>query len=155
MTASGGIETVRLGRTNVEVPRICFGSGPLGDLPNSYGYRVSEERGLETVRAIFAGPARFIDTARNYGFGRSEERIGKVIRELGGLPEGGVISTKLRPRSWRAIASTPRKRGGPWRRAWRSWASTASNCCTCTIPNTRPRSARSRRPMVRWRNCSR
>ncbi len=47
------------------------------------------------MRAIFAGPARFIDTARNYGFGRSEERIGKVIRELGGLPEGGVISTKL------------------------------------------------------------
>ena len=95
MTDSGAIGKVRLGQTNVEVPRICFGSGPLGDLPNSYGYGCSEAQGLETVRAIFAGPARFIDTARNYGFGRSEERIGKVIRELGGLPEGAVISTKL------------------------------------------------------------
>jgi len=33
--------------------------------------------------------------SRNYGFGRSEERIGQVIRERGGLPEGVVISTKL------------------------------------------------------------
>ena len=89
------IASVRLGRTNLEVPNICFGSGPLGDLPNSYRYSVSEERALETVRAIFAGPAPFIDTSRNYGFGRSEDRIGKVIRELGGLPEGAVISTKV------------------------------------------------------------
>ena len=27
--------------------------------------------------------------------GRSEERIGKVVRELGGWPEGRVLSTKL------------------------------------------------------------
>jgi D-threo-aldose 1-dehydrogenase len=37
----------------------------------------------------------FLDTSRNYGFGRSEERIGAVIREYGGLPAGFVISTKL------------------------------------------------------------
>lgn len=95
MTETGNIEWVKLGRTDVMVPSICFGSGPLGDLPNSYRYSVSEERALETVRAIFAGPAPFIDTSRNYGFGRSEDRIGKVIRELGGLPEGAVISTKV------------------------------------------------------------
>ena len=95
MTGTGNIVRVKLGRTNLEVPNICFGSGPLGDLPNSYRYSVSEERALETVRAIFAGPAPFIDTSRNYGFGRSEDRIGKVIRELGGLPDGAVISTKL------------------------------------------------------------
>ncbi len=48
-----------------------------------------------TIHAIFDGPANFIDTARNYGLGRSEERIGAVIRERGGLPQGFVISTKL------------------------------------------------------------
>jgi D-threo-aldose 1-dehydrogenase len=47
------------------------------------------------VNAIFDGPADFIVTSRNYGFGRSEERIGAVIRERGGLPEGFVMSTKL------------------------------------------------------------
>src|SRR6185369_10745705 len=39
--------------------------------------------------------AKFLDTSRIYGFGRSEERIGEVIRERGGLPPGSVISTKL------------------------------------------------------------
>jgi D-threo-aldose 1-dehydrogenase len=37
----------------------------------------------------------FLDTSRNYGLGRSEERIGSVIRERGGLPAGFVLSTKL------------------------------------------------------------
>jgi len=37
----------------------------------------------------------FLDTSRNYGFGRSEERIGEVIRERGGLPPGFIVSTKL------------------------------------------------------------
>jgi D-threo-aldose 1-dehydrogenase len=37
----------------------------------------------------------FLDTSRIYGFGRSEERIGDVIRERGGLPKGFVVSTKL------------------------------------------------------------
>ena len=40
-------------------------------------------------------PDDFLDTSRIYGFGRSEERIGEVIRELGGWPEGRVLSTKL------------------------------------------------------------
>jgi len=49
----------------------------------------------KTVRAILDGPANFIDTARIYGRGRSEERIGDVIREHGGLPMGFVLETKL------------------------------------------------------------
>jgi len=47
------------------------------------------------VLAIFGGSANLIDTSRLYGMGRSEERIGAVIRERGGLPPGFVVSTKL------------------------------------------------------------
>jgi D-threo-aldose 1-dehydrogenase len=47
------------------------------------------------MRAIFDGPINFIDTARIYGSGRSEERIGAAIRERGGLPAGFVLSTKI------------------------------------------------------------
>jgi D-threo-aldose 1-dehydrogenase len=36
-----------------------------------------------------------LDTSRNYGHGRSEALIGEVIHELGGPPEGFVITTKL------------------------------------------------------------
>jgi D-threo-aldose 1-dehydrogenase len=93
--ATGVREKVRLGRTDLVVTPICFGTSGLGDMPDTYGYEVDEERAKATVRAIFDGPANFLDTARNYGMGRSEERIGAVIRERGGLPPGFVISTKL------------------------------------------------------------
>lgn len=88
-------ERVPLGRTGLDVSRICFGMSALGNMPDTYGYAVDEERARATVRTIFDSPINFLDTSRNYGFGRSEERIGSVIRERGGLPQGFVISTKL------------------------------------------------------------
>ena len=93
--AEGVMDKVRLGRTDIMVTSICFGTSGLGDMPDTYGYGVDEARARATLHAIFDGPANFIDTARNYGLGRSEERIGAVIRERGGLPEGFVVSTKL------------------------------------------------------------
>ena len=64
-------------------------------MPDTYGYTVTEEDARATVRAILASPFPFIDTSRNYGMGRSEERVGAVISEMNGLPRGAVISTKL------------------------------------------------------------
>ncbi len=94
MTTSA-IERVKLGRTDLSVSRICFGASGLGDMPDTYGYGVDDARAKATIEAILDGPVNFLDTARIYGFGRSEERIGAVIRERGGLPQGFVISTKL------------------------------------------------------------
>lgn len=79
----------------MSVAPIMFGTSSLGNMPDTYGYEVGEERARDTVAAIFDGPAKCIDTSNNYGFGRSEERVGAVIRERGGLPEGTVLSTKL------------------------------------------------------------
>nr|WP_254429194.1 aldo/keto reductase [Ruegeria sp. HKCCD7221] len=84
-----------IGRTGVRIPRIGFGSTGIGSIPQIYGYEVDENRARETLRTICARPDGFIDTARGYAMGRSEERIGSVIRELGGLPEGRVLSTKI------------------------------------------------------------
>jgi D-threo-aldose 1-dehydrogenase len=81
--------------TGLEVTPLCYGSTALGNMPDTYGYAVSEEDAVEVLQKILTGPVNFLDTSRNYGFGRSEERIGKAIRALGGLPEGFVISTKL------------------------------------------------------------
>jgi D-threo-aldose 1-dehydrogenase len=93
--ADGILNKVRLGRTDLMVTRICFGTSGLGDMPDTYGYNVAAERAEATMRAIFEGPVNFIDSARIYGMGRSEERIGSAIREQGGLPAGFVVSTKL------------------------------------------------------------
>ncbi len=87
--------TRRLGKTALHVPPICFGTSSLGDMPNTYGYTVDEARAKATIQAIVDGPAKFMDTSRNYGAGRSEQRLGDVVRELGGLPDGVVLSTKL------------------------------------------------------------
>ena len=84
-----------IAKTSLKVTNICYGTSPLGDMPITYGYSVDEERAHRTIHAIFDGPVNMMDTSRNYGSGRSEERIGAVIRERGGLPEGFVISTKL------------------------------------------------------------
>ena len=86
---------VLLGKTGLSVSKLCFGLAPLGDMPDTYGYGVTPEQARATVHAVFDSQVNFIDTSRNYGFGRSEERIGEVIRERGGIPKGFVISTKL------------------------------------------------------------
>ena len=93
MTAS--MKTTPIGTSGLSITSLSFGTSALGDMPDTYGYAVDEDRALATIRAIFDGPVNLIDSSRNYGFGRSEERIGKVIAERGGLPPGFVLSTKL------------------------------------------------------------
>lgn len=84
-----------IGKTGLSVTPLSFGTSGLGNMPDTYGYEVDEERARMTVHAIFDGPVNMLDTSNNYGFGRSEERVGAVIRERGGLPDGFVISTKV------------------------------------------------------------
>jgi D-threo-aldose 1-dehydrogenase len=83
-----------LGTTGLTVSPLCIGCAPLGNMPDTFAYEVGEERALQTIRAIFAGPINFLDTAASYGDGESERRIGLVLRELGGLPAGFVLSSK-------------------------------------------------------------
>ena len=84
-----------VGSTGLEISSLSFGMSSLGNMPDTYGYAVGEERARKTLEAIFESEVNFIDTSNNYGFGRSEERIGDAIRANGGLPDGFVISTKL------------------------------------------------------------
>lgn len=82
-------------RLPFSVPSIGYGTSGLGSMPDTYGYAVGEERARETLRAIMNDRPCFIDTSRNYGSGRSEQRIGRAIAELGGLPEDCIVATKL------------------------------------------------------------
>ena len=95
MTVIKSVEHVRLGQTSLSVSNICFGTASLANMPLTYGYDVDEGRAQDTLQAIFDGPGNFLDTSRNYGFGRAEMLIGQAIRARGGLPDGFVISTKL------------------------------------------------------------
>ncbi|MSU91278.1 aldo/keto reductase [Rhodobacteraceae bacterium 2CG4] len=86
-------------RLPFEVAAVCFGTSPLGSMPDTYGYEVPEAQARAAIHAMFDLRPSFVDTSRNYGMGRSEERLGAVIRERGGLPEGCVLATKL-DRDW-------------------------------------------------------
>ena len=82
-------------KSGVYIPDLCFGTSALGNMPDTYTYKVGERRAVDTLKAILTSSSPFIDASRNYGMGRSEERIGLAIKELGGLPDTAVISTKL------------------------------------------------------------
>lgn len=84
-----------VGETGISMPALCFGTSGLGDMPGTYGYSTPEDQAYETVRQVLSSQFPFLDTSRNYGDGRSEARVGHVIAELGGLPEGALLSTKL------------------------------------------------------------
>ncbi|MEZ4863418.1 MAG: aldo/keto reductase [Caldilineaceae bacterium] len=94
MTTNASLPRRPLGSTGLMVTPICVGGAPLGDMPETFAYSAPEDQALATIRATFASPINFLDTAAAYGDGESERRIGKVIRELGGLPAGFVLATK-------------------------------------------------------------
>ena len=76
------------------VSPICVGCALLGNMPETFEYSVSKQRAFDTLRTVLESPLNFLDTAASYGDGESERRIGEVLEEIGGLPEGCVLASK-------------------------------------------------------------
>jgi D-threo-aldose 1-dehydrogenase len=87
----------RLGTTGLTVTPLCVGTAELGDMVGVYGYGVPDDRAIATVRRALQGPITFLDTSNGYGNGTSERRVGAALREVGGLPDGYVLATKVDP----------------------------------------------------------
>ena len=77
------------GRTGESVGEIGLGTWQLGGA--DWG-DVEESHALDTLRAAVEGGVNFFDTADVYGLGRSEEIIGKFLRETS---ERVFVATKL------------------------------------------------------------
>ncbi len=86
------MEIVELGKTSLKVTKLCFGTAAIGNMPDVFGFPVSPEQSQTTIKAFFESPLNFIDTSNLYG--RAEQDIGKVLKEIGGLPSGFVLQTK-------------------------------------------------------------
>jgi len=77
-----------LGKTGLAITTLGFGSAGLGNL-----YReLAEADAMAAVHESFASGVRYFDTAPFYGFGLSELRVGKALRDAQPPP---VISTKV------------------------------------------------------------
>ena len=87
------MEYTKLGRTGLDVSRICLGCMSYGDKQWRDWVLEEEEARPFFRRAVEAG-INFFDTADMYSRGRSEEITGKMLREFGRREEV-VIATKV------------------------------------------------------------
>jgi len=80
------IEYTRLGESAIPVSRICLGTWAIGGW--MWG-GTEEDESIRTIRTALDKGVNFIDTAPVYGFGRSEEIVGKALK--GYVPRDQVV----------------------------------------------------------------
>lgn len=101
-TESVSQPTTVLGRTGVEVSRLCLGTMMFGD----WGNKDHDDSIRVIHRAIDAG-INFIDTADIYAYGESEEIVGKALAQSG-RRDDIVLATKF----FNGMKQQPNYRGG-------------------------------------------
>src|SRR5580692_10438113 len=85
------METADLTGTSLSVSRVALGTWAIGGW--MWG-GTDEAQSVATIREALDHGVNIIDTAPAYGFGRSEEIVGKAIAE-GRLRDKVVIATKV------------------------------------------------------------
>jgi aryl-alcohol dehydrogenase-like predicted oxidoreductase len=88
-----------LGRTGLEISRVGFGAWALGGSNYDWGWGAQDdERSIAAIHHALDLGVNWIDTAAQYGFGHSEEVVGRAVHSYtgewpfvftkGGQPEG-------------------------------------------------------------------
>lgn len=80
----------KLGKTEVEVTSMGFGTVPL----SGFNAKVSYAEAEAIVKTAYNGGIRHFDTAPMYGFGKAEYYLGHALRELG-IRKDVIVSTKV------------------------------------------------------------
>ena len=86
------METRRLGNTDLDLTPVGFGTWAIGGGDWGMGWGPQEEK--DSIGSILEGlesGINWIDTAHAYGFGLSEEIVGKALREWG---QSVIVATK-------------------------------------------------------------
>src|SRR5208282_1002068 len=84
------METIEIGTSGINASRIALGTWAIGGW--MWGGNDDVNESVQTIRSAIERGITLIDTAPAYGFGRSEEIVGKALS--GGLRERAVIATK-------------------------------------------------------------
>jgi aryl-alcohol dehydrogenase-like predicted oxidoreductase len=89
------MEYVRLGNTGMQVSRICLGCMSYGDPSRpQQPWSLDEEASRPFIKQALESGINFFDTANAYSLGRSEEIVGKALRDFAARDEV-VIATKV------------------------------------------------------------
>src|ERR1700688_3123345 len=91
LTLTPDMEFVGIEGTPLEVSRVALGTWAIGGW--MWG-GTDEQEAAATIRAAVERGVNLIDTAPAYGFGRSEEIVGKALQDAG-LRSRVVIATKV------------------------------------------------------------
>jgi aryl-alcohol dehydrogenase (NADP+) len=75
------METTRLGKTGLKVSRICLGTMTYGS-PNWRDWVLGEEDSRPFIKRALEAGINFFDTADVYSVGRSEEIVGKALKDF-------------------------------------------------------------------------
>src|ERR1700754_2412081 len=87
------METTRLGKTGLKVSRICLGTMTYGS-PNWRDWVLGEEESRPFIKHALESGINFFDTADVYSIGRSEEIVGKALKDFA-KRDSVVLATKL------------------------------------------------------------
>jgi aryl-alcohol dehydrogenase-like predicted oxidoreductase len=92
------MEYTRLGRTGLEISRICLGCMTYG-VPErgTHPWTLDEEKSFPLIRQAIEAGINFFDTANVYSDGTSEEIVGRALKQLAPRDEV-VIATKVHGR---------------------------------------------------------
>src|SRR6266581_4648063 len=100
------MEYVNLGSTGLKVSRLCLGT-------MTYGSRkwrpwvLEEDQSRPFIRQALEAGINFFDTADMYSLGKSEEILGRALKEFGSSRDRVVIGTK----AFNAMGDDPNQRG--------------------------------------------
>jgi aryl-alcohol dehydrogenase-like predicted oxidoreductase len=86
------LATTELGSTGLEITRVGFGAWAIGGGGWEFGWGPQDdEESIAAIHRALEGGVNWIDTAAAYGFGRSEEVVGRALQ---GLDEPPYVFTK-------------------------------------------------------------
>jgi aryl-alcohol dehydrogenase-like predicted oxidoreductase len=89
----------KLGKSNLEVSRICMGCMGFGNATNGqHSWTLDEEKSREIIKHGLDMGINFYDTAIAYQNGTSEQYVGKALRDYA-KRDDYVIATKFTPRT--------------------------------------------------------
>src|SRR5438309_8767 len=89
------MEYTKLGRTGLDVSRICLGCMSYGGSNRgNHAWSLGEEESRPIIKRALEAGINFFDTANRYSLGSSEEILGRAVKDFARRDEV-VIATKV------------------------------------------------------------